>query len=1580
MAGPSITLAVNASGKDTLEGLNTALDRLRGNLGTFKSAKPDLSGLEDLTAQFQRFQAGFKELMAGQKTSLAELAEILKVGFAGAVGATRSGAKALAEEVKTAEQQQAQAFASLSRQMQKQAEDMSKASAKVVNNLVKQAGKGEAGTQTLLYGKGAGTQAELAAMASYYREIEEAEKRGVGELEKAQAVAVIKLEKSTAAVIKAATQPGYQAAGPAWWDKVLEKQETAQAKLEAENAAAIIKLEKSTAAVIKAATQPGYQAAGPAWWDKVLKEEEAALLKMQKLDAAFAARSLKGQSGTAVAARSQLDTGISEADVIGQYGKLATEAAKAGQSLEALRLTHEKTAPAVRGLTGAVQDLHGGLRGLAAGFGQTLPMFASIGTFLAGTALAGAFTQTIKMGSEVAHILEVIGSLGGNTAAEVQAVKSSLLELGANGPFGPLEIAGAFKTLSLAGLDAKQQVAAIKDVLNFSIASGGGLNLDESAKSLVAIGTAFGYTADGFGRVGDVISKAAAISMSDVSDFTAAMRTGSVVSTLYGVSLESLGTQVAELAQIGIRGTSAGTAIRNFYDQITKSNERVTSTLKQLGVSVRYETGDLKGQVKDYVQLIGELNTAMKKYDAAGQTAIIQTLSNNRGSKDLVTGLEAYRKAAAEKGPDDKALQSQLESFKRQITESYGFMGIAAANLAVTAKNQMLSVVAALQTSLVSAFDSVEPTVIVISARLREAFSSEEFRAAIRNLATSVGNLTVFLVDHAQAIKVAVEAWLAYKVVLFGFTAFSQIALVVGSIATAVRGLASAQLAAGAASAAAPALGLAAVGPTAAVAAGGLARLLGLLGPIGALLGVAASLWLTFGNNAVKASTTAAEASVLGTNDIIKSLEDQSAALMKKNALLATGMTLQQASLVSDQEMAKEKLKLQREDERRVKEAKVASAQAEYTRLETLWRSIGSTQLPSAYPLDNARKDLAEFDSVTAKLSDKLNGAITKFQALSKTNAEIINTQLKAAKQPAGDQTFKLDKPEKPESQLASLRSEFASREKTLKEGFAAEQATLNERHKEKLLGDTLYSVESLDIADRQYTAELALLKEYTEKAQPYLAKARTEGKRPSKADATDTELKEALARLDLELKKQKELAAIRSEGAANLEGRKDDTKLAALREAVDLQERQLTNKLAYDSKLPEEQAYDTAKNAQAEKYYALTESTLQLIKDAQRDLSKLDENSPVAATLNKEITRLKSELKVITDARDVQSDRAGAIAAKGVEPAWKKNLAEWSNSTRSMQRYWDEMVEGTIEKGKGIWDTFVKTGKVSFSSLVDFVRDEMSKAVYEQTIAPYVASLGKSIANKTLGERPGQSKEGRAGAETAGPDWATVMREKALTVWDSVKNAASPLLDTFKNFGSGLGNLIQQLISWGTSLLSGNAAGSTGGLAGLVGGLFGESGGGLPGGGSSGVPDAFTSDLSGFFAGGFAKGDVFGSPTHFRFANGAGGFNTGLLGEAGPEAVMPLKRGVGGALGVVNHAAAASPSVKVIINAPPGVEVRQEERQGADGKELELWLSMAEKRSVAAVNKSIATGAGSTASALKARGVSLNGNLPRRD
>jgi hypothetical protein len=63
-----------------------------------------------------------------------------------------------------------------------------------------------------------------------------------------------------------------------------------------------------------------------------------------------------------------------------------------------------------------------------------------------------------------------------------------------------------------------------------------------------------------------------------------------------------------------------------------------------------------------------------------------------------------------------------------------------------------------------------------------------------------------------------------------------------------------------------------------------------------------------------------------------------------------------------------------------------------------------------------------------------------------------------------------------------------------------------------------------------------------------------------------------------------------------------------------------------------------------------------------------------------------------------------------------------------------------------------------------------------------------------------------------------------------------------------------------------------------------------------------------------FARGGVVNSPTMFKFAQG-GAMRTGLMGEAGPEAILPLQRGADGKLGVMASGGASAGDINVVVN-----------------------------------------------------------------
>ena len=96
-----------------------------------------------------------------------------------------------------------------------------------------------------------------------------------------------------------------------------------------------------------------------------------------------------------------------------------------------------------------------------------------------------------------------------------------------------------------------------------------------------------------------------------------------------------------------------------------------------------------------------------------------------------------------------------------------------------------------------------------------------------------------------------------------------------------------------------------------------------------------------------------------------------------------------------------------------------------------------------------------------------------------------------------------------------------------------------------------------------------------------------------------------------------------------------------------------------------------------------------------------------------------------------------------------------------------------------------------------------------------------------------------------------------------------------------------------------------------------------------------------------FAKGSAFSntvvsSPTLFKFASG-GAMQTGVMGEAGPEAVMPLKRGPDGRLGVTSNATGASTNSSAVNNVTVNVDASGSKVQGDSNKSEQLGRAVSQ-------------------------------------
>lgn len=211
---------------------------------------------------------------------------------------------------------------------------------------------------------------------------------------------------------------------------------------------------------------------------------------------------------------------------------------------------------------------------------------------------------------------------------------------------------------------------------------------------------------------------------------------------------------------------------------------------------------------------------------------------------------------------------------------------------------------------------------------------------------------------------------------------------------------------------------------------------------------------------------------------------------------------------------------------------------------------------------------------------------------------------------------------------------------------------------------------------------------------------------------------------------------------------------------------------------------------------------------------------------------------------------------------------------------------------------------------------DEISQNVYDRETAALSTALQKRIGllDDHYKKRDELDTNWIAGAKNGLANWVDTSSDYYTQVSDLVGNTLDGLVD---NMAAALNGSKQDWADWGMSVLNElqkvllraimvNTLKSAGdsGWFGSLGGMFGSSVAGSASAGGATPSGAYTGAASQLK---FAKGGVMDSPDLSRFRNGVVNSPTmfafakgaGLMGEAGPEAIMPLTRTADGTLGI---------------------------------------------------------------------------------
>lgn len=315
----------------------------------------------------------------------------------------------------------------------------------------------------------------------------------------------------------------------------------------------------------------------------------------------------------------------------------------------------------------------------SAGMGMTL------GAAAAGYAGGSFLAPAVGFDEEMSRVQALTRLKKGDS--QLSALRAQAKKLGAETAFTTRDAASGQAFLAMAGFTPQAIQAALPGVLNMALA--GGMDLGESADISSNILSQFRLDPKEMDRVSDVLTAAFTRTNTDLTNIGEAMKYAGTGMAGLGVDVERTTAMIGVMANVGLRGSIAGTGLQTTFSRLAAPTTKAQAALKQLGVTV----ADATGKMRPAETVLSDIYKSIRKYgdtdrlsffkDIAGEEAAksFQALVMSAGSGELqklladLRGSQGEAQKAAKVMADNlsgdlKNLDSAWEGFRIQIEET----------------------------------------------------------------------------------------------------------------------------------------------------------------------------------------------------------------------------------------------------------------------------------------------------------------------------------------------------------------------------------------------------------------------------------------------------------------------------------------------------------------------------------------------------------------------------------------------------------------------------------------------------------------------------------------------------------------------------------------------------------------------------------------------------------------------------------------------------------------------------------------------------------------------------------------------
>lgn len=245
-------------------------------------------------------------------------------------------------------------------------------------------------------------------------------------------------------------------------------------------------------------------------------------------------------------------------------------------------------------------------------------------------------TSAVQTASDFEAAMSVVQGLLGATDEDLERLSVSAREWGASTVFSATEVAEGFQYMALAGWDTNQSLEAIGAILY--LAGGAMMDLGETSDIVTDNISAFGLSAADAAHFADVLATTMTSSNTDVRQLGEAFKYVAPLAGTLGFTIEDVSLALGLMADNGIKGSQAGTALRGSLVGLISPTSESAKLLNELGI----ETTNADGSMKSLREILDITRTAFNGMtDAEREQAIamLETTDTSALAAEAMQGL-----------------------------------------------------------------------------------------------------------------------------------------------------------------------------------------------------------------------------------------------------------------------------------------------------------------------------------------------------------------------------------------------------------------------------------------------------------------------------------------------------------------------------------------------------------------------------------------------------------------------------------------------------------------------------------------------------------------------------------------------------------------------------------------------------------------------------------------------------------------------------------------------------------------------------------------------------------------------------